>query len=410
MGMICKDILGLPSLKDLRIVAGTEGMDRPVRWIYIAECFEDTRQIVDWLFGGELVFITGLGIKGNMAILAELIEKINAKNVSGLIVNIGPYIPNIPQEIIDLADRLSLPILEIPWETRLVEITRDLCSAIFVKEMEEKSIDNLLENILFSDSYVDEGFTDRAAHYGYDLTGACRMCIVDIDHFSSFLKQKGLKDEGAILNIKNIFKRIVHEALLKNNKKALTMLRSDSVILLAQVHGNADGDIRKVIDDIRKGVSKKLEGLTVSVGIGNPYSGLGNMRKSLREAEQALRVAKFSSSRNAVYYYNDLGIYTLIYNVRDQQVLEKFYHDILGSVIEYDRINSSSLLSTLEMYLRESGNITITSEKLFIHRNTLKYRVQKIEEILGCDLKDFRDCINLEVALMIGRYLNNSNG
>ncbi|MCL6579014.1 MAG: PucR family transcriptional regulator ligand-binding domain-containing protein [Candidatus Bathyarchaeota archaeon] len=80
--MICEEILRLPSLKDLKMVAGREGLDRPVRWVYVAECFEDPRQVVDWLYGGELVIMTGLGIKGDADILAELVEKIAGKKIT----------------------------------------------------------------------------------------------------------------------------------------------------------------------------------------------------------------------------------------------------------------------------------------------------------------------------------------
>lgn len=409
MSMICSEILKLPSLKNVEVVAGANGMDRPVRWVYVAECFEDTREVVDWLYGGELVFITGRGIKGNAEILADLIKKISKKNVAGLIINVGLYILEIPEMVIELANSLRIPVFKLPWETKLVEITHDICSTIIVKEMEEKSLDNLLENILFSESNLDENLINRAAYYGYDLKGNCHICIIDIDHFSDFLKQCGIYSEKTIVDIKDNFKRIVQEVLIGNNKKPLMTLRSDSVILLLKEQKNHYSNLEEIITKIRKAVGERLRGITVSAGVGNMYSELIDMRKSLKEAQQALRISKLSNSQNNTYFYKDLGIYSLLLNIKDQQVLEKFYYDVLGQLSEYDRINSTELLNTLEVYLRESSNITTASEKLFIHRNTLKYRVAKIEEIAHCDLKDSRERMKLEIALMIGKILKSSH-
>lgn len=407
MSMICREILNLPSLKDVKVVAGSNGMDRLVRWVYVAECFDDTREIVDWLYGEELVFITGRGLKGNSEALVDLIESIDKKNVAGIIINLGNYIFEIPEAAIELANNLALPVFTIPWETKLVEITRDICSTIVMKEMEEKSLDNILENIFFSELDLEENLIDRASYYGYDLKGNCYVCIIDIDHFSDFLKTHKISSEKAIIDIKVNFKRIIQEVLTRNNKKPLMMLRSDSVILLFKEYGNDYMDLEYIITKIREAIGKKLKGITISVGVGNIYSGLINMRKSLKEAEQALRIAKLSNSENSTYFYKNLGIYSLLLNIKEQSVLEKFYYDTLGKLVEYDKINSTELINTLEMYLKENGNITITSEKLYIHRNTLKYRICKIEEILYCDLRSLKDRMNLEIAFMIGNIIKN---
>jgi PucR family transcriptional regulator, proline-responsive transcriptional activator len=403
--MICREILKLPSLNRLEAVAGTDGMERLVRWVYVAECFDNTFEIVDWLFGGELVFITGRGIKGDEQILLELIEKINEKNVSGLIINVGPYILEIPQTAIDLANKLNFPLFKLPWEIKLVEITHDLSSAIILKEMEEKSLDNLLENILFSEVNYDENLIDRAAYYGFDLSTNCQVSIIDIDGFADFLKKHEIKDEKKIIDLKISLKRIVQDILVCNGKKALMMLRSDSIILLSKSQEIEIKVFRNIFNEIKIEVARKLKGMTISAGVGNAYLDLKDMKKSLKEAEMALKIAKFSNSINNICAYNDLGIYSLLLNIKDYQILDKFYYDCLGSIIEYDKLNSKELINTLEMLLKESGNISLTSEKLYIHRNTLKYRIQKIEEITNSDLRNLKDCIKMEIAIMIGSLM-----
>lgn len=405
MAMICRELLGLSSLKNIKVVAGEKGLDRIVRWVYVAECFEDNRQIVDWLYGGELVIITGRDVRDNETFLLELLKLISQKKVSGLVINIGPYIKEIPHAVTSLADELAMPVLTIPWETKLVEATREICSTILIREKEEKSANSILENILLSEELEADSLIERAANYGYDLTGDCMMCIIEICNFQEYIKQHGIKDEGTLLAVKTNIIRILTDIFIHNNKKALTMLRNDSVMILLKAQTNDFKILNSIAAQAENELAQKFDGLTIVVGLGNSYPSLSDQRKSLKEAEQALKIARLSQTGRILHQYKDMGIYSILLNVKDRHVLEHYYQELLGELIEYDRINSSELISTLDAYLKENGNITMTAEKMFIHRNTLKYRINKIEEIALCDLRRLDDMIKLEIGLMIGRYL-----
>lgn len=404
--MVCGEILQLPSLKDLKIAAGAEGLNRQIRWIYVAECFEDTRQIVDWLYGGELVFITGRGIKGDTGLLVDLIRKIDRKNVSGLIINVGPYIASIPQEVIDEAERLSLPLFELPWEAKLVVVSQEICRAITLKDMEEKTLDNLLVNILFSSAELDEHIYSRAAYYGYAANEPTCICVADIDHFAQYLKERGITEDSAVVEIKLKIKRFVSQALVAHGKPPILMLRSDSIICMVQGRSDAlDALVAAVFDEVRSAAQAAYPGLTLTVGVGNAHTALEAMPDSLEEAEQALKAGKCSRKDGITSFYRDLGVFSLLFNVKDPQVLERFHIETLGSILEYDNANDASLMHTLETFLEAGGNLTEIAEKLFVHKNTLKYRMTKIEEISGYDLKRIADCMKLELALLIGRVL-----
>ena len=405
--MICRELLKLPTLKNINVAAGANGLERTIRWVYIAECFEDYREIVDWRYGGELVLITGRDVKGDEPLLLDIIQKINEKNVSGLLINLGPYISEIPQSAVELANELEFPIFTIPWETRFVDVTREICTAIITKEMEEKSIDNLLENILAGEASEEESLRNRAAYYGYQLNGLCMMAIIDIFHFAEYLKTHDITDESSILEMRTGFKRIIQEVLARNNKKALLMLRSDSVLILLKSQ-QADTEILSgIFTQISESILKKLGGLTIKVGVGNGYAKLSEMKKSLKEAEQALKIAKLSCGDKAFYHFRDLGIYSLIFGIEDAQLLENYYQKTLGQLVEYDRLNSTGLVDTLEVFINENGNLSASAEKMYIHRNTLIYRINKIEELTSVSLRDIKEMMKFEIAFMIGRYLKN---
>ena len=92
--------------------------------------------------------------------------------------------------------------------------------------------------------------------------------------------------------------------------------------------------------------------------------------------------------------------------IDDLPLLDKLYNDMFTPIIEYDKSTNSKLLETFETYLDENCNIDKTSRKLFIHKNTLKYRLERIEKLLECDINDFQQLVKYEIGFKIGRFKN----
>lgn len=105
--------------------------------------------------------------------------------------------------------------------------------------------------------------------------------------------------------------------------------------------------------------------------------------------------------KNKVYYYDKLGLYKLFMEIDKEEVLEKYYDDLLGTLMEYDKKNETYLVETLKNYLEQNCNIIQTSKVMFVHRNTLKYRIQRIEEITNKSLSDSYTRLEFQNALLI---------
>jgi len=404
MSISVKDILKLNSLKKINVVGGHAGLEKYIEWIYVAECFENPLEGIKWLQGGEIIIITGVGIKGNMDILLDLISGISEKNGAGLIVNIGPYIKSISDEVIKLADKLGLPLLTLPWEVKLVEVSKEISNAIILSRIEENSLTHFLSNILFGDGKLDGNAIEKAAYFGYDLSGECCICFIDIDGFERFLKSNNLYDEVSISKIKITFRKIVQDILEKHALKIPIIDKEDEVILFSKCEENYMNRLNKALKEIQQEIKKRINGLSVSIGIGNSYSDLKMMKQSLNEAEIAINSAKCQGLDDTITKYKDIGIYGLLFSIENKNVLKNYYQDVLGLIIENDNKNKDiSFIQILETYLNENCNITVAAEKLFLHRNTLKYRIKKIEELLDCDLHNFDDCIKVKIALYINK-------
>ena len=148
MSIRVSDIMKLQSLKNMKLIGGKSGLENSVEWIYIAECFADPLESVEWIQGGELIFITGLSLNGDMDLLVQFIKGISAKKGAGLVINVGLYIDKTPQNAIDIANDLELPLFELPWESKLIEVSQDVSKAIIMSRIEENSLSHFLSNIL----------------------------------------------------------------------------------------------------------------------------------------------------------------------------------------------------------------------------------------------------------------------
>ncbi|MGL5244075.1 MAG: helix-turn-helix domain-containing protein, partial [Sarcina sp.] len=139
--------------------------------------------------------------------------------------------------------------------------------------------------------------------------------------------------------------------------------------------------------------------------IGRTYRDIYHAKKSYEEAMKALKLYKKSGMKERVIEYSKLGIYRLLFEIDNIYEIKSYHDDILGELIEYDKSNNTKFLYTITQYLLNNCNLIKTSQVMFIHRNTLIYRLNKIKTILNKDLEDPMDRLELLNAIMISNYL-----
>ena len=144
----------------------------------------------------------------------------------------------------------------------------------------------------------------------------------------------------------------------------------------------------------------------ISIGIGSPAENIKDISRSYREAQAALEVGHIFDSDKRIVSYENLGIGRLIYQL-PVTLCEIFLNEVFqkGSIDALDR----ETLSTIQSFFENNLNVSETSRKMFVHRNTLVYRLDKIKKITGLDLREFENAITFKVALMVRSYLNSKN-
>ena len=119
----------------MKLIAGKNGTDNMVRWVHYIEGGETPR----FLHGYELIFTTGMENQYSTWLL-KFAEKLHEYGACGLVINIGPYVGDVPEDVREYCDKVSLPLYTIPWETRIVDITYEMCHHIVTDEKQSRSV------------------------------------------------------------------------------------------------------------------------------------------------------------------------------------------------------------------------------------------------------------------------------
>ncbi len=151
-------------------------------------------------------------------------------------------------------------------------------------------------------------------------------------------------------------------------------------------------------------IQRQYPGARVAIGIGQPARDITSWRGSYRDATQALDLAKRLQTDTPLYI-GDLGVYQLILSLSDREKLIAFYEKTLGTLLDYDMRQHADLIKTLEAFFACHGNLSQTAEMLIVHRNTLLYRMNRINEIAQVDLERPEIRLALHLALTIRRLL-----
>ena len=173
---------------------------------------------------------------------------------------------------------------------------------------------------------------------------------------------------------------------------------------IAIYHAIKDGMpvVRKIVTVSGSGV---VEPKNLECPIGTPISNVKDLATSFKEAQIAMEVSKVFDTEKQIIRYDNLGIARLIYQL-PTTVCEMFLREVFkqGSIESLDQ----ETLFTIQRFFENNLNVSETSRGLFVHRNTLVYRLEKIKKLTGLDLREFDDAIVFKVALMVKKYLSNN--
>lgn len=181
----------------------------------------------------------------------------------------------------------------------------------------------------------------------------------------------------------------------------LSVSETDIVVIKQLSAGVEARDLYKAAKQIEDALVAEF-GLKVVIGIGTVVGHIRDLARAYKEAQVAIEVGKVFDTEKAIINYENLGIGRLIYQL-PTTLCEMF----LQEVFKKNPISSldAETLFTINKFFENNLNVSETARKLFVHRNTLVYRLEKIKKLTGLDLREFDDAITFKVALMVKKYL-----
>ena len=240
----------------------------------------------------------------------------------------------------------------------------------------------ILDNILPGDIYLKA----RELHFNGDVPR------------TAFIIRSDSRSELSVYNIiQNIFP--------DKNKDFVININENDVVLIKET---GEGIEPEDLDVLANTIVDTLSGeffIQAVIGIGSTANNLKELAPSFKEAQVAFEVGKVFDTEKAVINYGSLGIARLIYQL-PTTLCESFLREVFkrGSIDSLDQ----EILFTIQTFFENNLNVSETSRKLFVHRNTLVYRLEKIKKITGLDLREFDHAIVLKIALMVNKYLSAS--
>lgn len=400
--MNCKDMMNIPQLQHvLKLQAGEEGLDNTVRWIYFADCLQCIQseyRIENYIHGGEFVILTNRSVTDNSKKLMPLVEQMNNHGISAIGINEG----QISSELASYCNEKSIPLFELPEKYPLIDLSQIMCQRLVLEENNKNSAEQLFSSILDAEHLSRESVMAQARYLNINLEGS--FCVAEF----AFKDVNGSFKGDSLAFGQNIRRIIKSEFSLHIEEDVLILPQTGSILVLIPMARLDDEQIKKIVTRIMDRAQTEY-GALLYVGIGNSTDYLDDVRISRNEAATAIKVAAVTEADSHVLFFKDLGIYTIISHVDDTRVLDKYVDENLGKLLQADDVGNGNLCETLENYLNNDCNVKKTAEKMFIHRNTLNYRLRKISEILGCDFENLDNCLRLKLSFIILNYRSRRN-
>ncbi len=272
------------------------------------------------------------------------------------------------------------------------EVSRTACamasvalngSKSYYEEKHDKTsfVKNIIsDNILLSDIYV------RAKELHVDAETPRGVFVI---------RRRDERAEG--VTVEN-----VQNALTDRQSGTVVSMGESDIVLIQHVDADVEThDLEKIAMQLEESLRIGGES-TVIIGIGTVAGHLRDLAKSYKEAQIAIEVGKVFDTEKAIINYENLGIGRLIYQL-PTTLCEMFLQEVFKKN-PIDALDKETLF-TINKFFENNLILSETARKLFVHRNTLVYRLEKIKKLTGLDLREFDDAITFKVALMVKKYL-----
>lgn len=374
----------------LQILAGKNGMDNVTGWVHMLE--DET--IINRFAGEELAVTTGMKA-GKEGWLLQLVSSMKQAESTGIIINTGMYLKQVPQDVIDWCETHNFPLLEMPWEISITDLIQDYCMRI-MRQIHKERQEGLLFERLLRGKEVPEGFLEEIGSR-YHLEGSFRIfCLLP-----KYTAEEKVLFRQAGLKLENVF------GLWQNGTKIrfpyFFMEVKDTYILA--VNDFPEEKVDELTVQIRNIFSYFFDRKQLSLGIGPACQGIHSLKQALGRARIAMHMSR--QMEKPIVDFNQMGVFGILFSTEDPDILKSYAKQLLGPLEEYDRLHhtegqeGTGYVETFRSYIANDRSLIGVARATYTHRNTVNYRIQNIKKLLHNELKTTADLFPYQIAFCI---------
>ena len=308
----------------------------------------------------------------------------------------------------------SLGVLMILSKQKMSELDisalEHACTIISLELVKEQAIIEMQQRLrgefvtkLFT-GQIDETLILKAKNLNFDPN---RNYVAFIINFEGDPKVKKVVDDNITRNVLHMTNRL----FLERNLQGMAIMNENQIVALLSYPSKSSSssivaEIKKLTKILQDRIQIKYREIDISIGIGRMKPGLISVHESFKEAIKCIKFLKNYQFEHHILCYTDLGVQRFILQNSEEELID-FIQEVLGPLIKYEQSRKGDLLSTLIVYFEQNQNINKTADSLHIHKNTLNYRLKRMEEILLTDFTDSQQLFNIQLASKIYQFIKN---
>ena len=372
----------MPLMRNAELVTGPEGLDRSVTWCVLDEVID----FETWIMPGTLLVYSGM--REDYDFQKEL-SFCTSYEVAGIVV-IGAR-EFLCKENIDYCKKNSLPVIKMPSGINLINFTRRISIALSGDVSEEEREEDWLKDLCLTQGTRPNEIV--GSYYGW--SSECDYVCV------TFGTQGGagvarIQAENHLMVAKSVVVRKGVCGLVK----PLTFIIKDTLVTFIPLDRDSPKGLRrKKVMRLFEAVRKAIPETEWEVSVGSSTNDLAKLAESFYDASRVRAFVKRIGTNVNPVFYDDYALEMICLSLQQSELKEKV--DLILDPIRGDK----ELMDTLSIYLEMGENGRETAAKLYVHPSTLRYRVHKIEKVMGVNLDDSWVRYRLRTAMLIDAYL-----
>lgn len=404
-----RELLNIQSLLSIKLLAGEEGLDRRVTWPYVVLSWP----ISSWVSGGEILIYYGVNMYYDNISLMEMVRAAGQNNSAGIILLTGDrYIieANLSPDLLDLADELEIPLFSLPSTAVINSITKDIINLIQYQDKKLAAASDFWYSIFFETKKeeITEMLYNKALFLGYNPKESYRVYIINFTNLDNYLKTENLQNSP---NNPEELLRMINDKIIFHLNHMISpgywyCLHRAYVIFVIPVSRRSEQKVDEAFYKIFDILATQYPNARFQAGKGQTASSLLDIKESFLQAARSVSLGGLADiADRKIIDYESLGIYRIFFSLTNESILKQYVEYYLNPLHEYDKNNDTDLYETLKAYLDCSCNQAHTAKKLYIHRNTIPPRLEKMETVLHISFTDNNDIYNLRTALFAERFI-----